>query len=84
MLTTEGGLSAEAAKFHAWDTLLEYTRPDGKFREIEIGTNSRRLVSCCLMKVAFHGTRDYCTQHKRAEAEPAGTEVAILAFRETL
>ena len=83
-LMAEGELSAEAANFHAWATLLACTKPNGKYRSIAIGTTIRRLVSCCLMKLALPGTRDYFAPHQIANGVPAGTEVAIHALRETL
>ena len=80
----EGGLSAESANFHAWATLLACTKPNGKYRPITIGTTARRLVSCCLMKLALSGARDYFAPHQIANGVPAGTEVNIHSFRETL
>ena len=83
-LIAEGELSTEASNFHAWATLLACTKPNGKYRPIAIGTTARRLVSCCLMKLALPGTRDFFAPHQIANGVPAGTEVAIHAFHETL
>ena len=58
-LMAEGGVSTDAANYHAWATLLACDKPNGKYRPISIGTVARRLVSCTMMKLALPGTRDY-------------------------
>ena len=83
-LMAGGCVNSDASNYHAWATLLACTKPNGKYRPIAIGTVARRLVSCSLMKLALPGTRDYFAPHQIANGVPAGTEIAIHAFRETV
>ena len=83
-LMAGGALHADAAHFHAWATLLASRKPSGTYRPLAIGTVYRRMVSCAMLKLALPGARSYFQPHQIANGVPAGTEVAIHAFREVL
>lgn len=52
-LMAEGCVSEAAANFYSREILLACSKPNGKYRPNAIGTVSRRLVSCFLLKTSF-------------------------------
>ena len=83
-LMSAGELHQDGAHYHSWSTLLASLKPSGSYRPLAIGTVYRRLVSCVMLKLALPGARSYFQPHQIANGVPAGTEVAIHAFREVL
>lgn len=80
----EKDVSKKAANFPLWAALPVFSKPNGKYRPIAIGTVSNRLFSCSLIKLVLTETRDYFAPNTIAIDVPVGMAIAIYAFKQTV